>query len=95
MAFRDFVAYLPIKIWIKSKLPKITLQPKIGLVKIDNPNGPIATKKIEPNKRPKIQPERPKIIGPVTTCSLCNIASISHISLVLTPNCDMFEALDS
>ena len=44
MAFRDLVAYLVIKFWIKSKLPKITLQPKIGLVKIEKPKGPIATK---------------------------------------------------
>ena len=44
MAFRDPVAYLVIKTWIKSKLSKITLQPKIGLVKIENPKGPISTK---------------------------------------------------
>ena len=37
MTFKDLVAYLVIKIWIKSKLPKI------GLVKIENPKGPIAT----------------------------------------------------
>ena len=60
MAFRDFVAYLPIKIWIKSKLPKITLQPKIGLVKIDNPNGPIATKKLSPTRGPKFSPNDQK-----------------------------------
>ena len=45
MAFRDPVAYLIIKIWIKSKLPKIVLQPKIGLVKIENPKGPNCHKK--------------------------------------------------
>ena len=44
MTFRELVAYLVIKIWIKFKLPKITLQPKIGLVKNGNPKGPIATK---------------------------------------------------
>ena len=44
MAFMDLVAYLEIKIWIKFKLPKISLQPKIGLVKIENPKDPIATK---------------------------------------------------
>ena len=44
MAFKDPIAYLVIKIWIKSKLPKIVLQPKIGLVKIENSNGLIATK---------------------------------------------------
>ena len=44
MAFRDLVAYLVIKIWIKSKLLKIALQPKKGLVKIENPNGQIAIK---------------------------------------------------
>ena len=44
MAFMDLVAYLVIKIWIKFKLPKISLQPKIGLVKIENPKDPIATK---------------------------------------------------
>ena len=44
MAFMDLVAYLVIKIWIKFKLPKISLQPKIGFVKIENPKDPIATK---------------------------------------------------
>ena len=44
MAFWDPVAYLVIKIWIKSNLPKIVLQQKIGLVKIENLKGPIATK---------------------------------------------------
>ena len=44
MAFRDPIAYLVIKIWIKSKLPKIMLQPKIMIVKIENPKGPISTK---------------------------------------------------
>ena len=44
MAFRDPVAYLVIKICIKSKLPKIALQQKLGLVKIESPKGPIATK---------------------------------------------------
>ena len=48
MAFRDLVAYLVIKFWIKSKLPKITLQPKIGLVKIENLKGPISTQKLSP-----------------------------------------------
>ena len=62
MAFKDPIAYLVIKIWIKSKLPKIVLQPKIGLVKIENSNGLIATK-IEPKKRPKIQPKQRKESG--------------------------------
>ena len=44
MTFRDPVAYLTIKIQIKSKLQKIALQLKIGLVKIENPKWPIATK---------------------------------------------------
>ena len=44
MAFKDPFAYLVIKIWMKSKLPKITLQPKIGLVKIENRKSPIVTK---------------------------------------------------
>ena len=44
MAFRDPIAYLVIKIMIKSKLPKKTVQPKIGLVKIENLKGPISTK---------------------------------------------------
>ena len=44
MAFRDPIAYLVIKIWIKSKLSKIALQPKIRLVKIENPKVSIATK---------------------------------------------------
>ena len=38
MAFKDPIAYLVIKIWIKSKLPKI------GLLKNQNPKGPISTK---------------------------------------------------
>ena len=45
------------------------------------------------------KPKQPKVIGPeynpVIACSLCNITSISHISLVSTPNYDPFEALDS
>ena len=45
MAFRDPVTYLVIKIWINLKLPKIALQPKIGLMKIENPIDPIATKR--------------------------------------------------
>ena len=44
MAFKDHIAYLIIKIWIKFKLPKITLQPKLGLVEIEKPKWPIATK---------------------------------------------------
>ena len=44
MAFRDLVTYLVIKIWIKSKLRKIAMQQKIGLVKKENPKGPIDTK---------------------------------------------------
>ena len=44
MVFKNPVVYLVIKILIKSKLSKIALQPKIGLVKIENPKGPIATK---------------------------------------------------
>ena len=44
MTFRDPIAYLVIKIWINFKWPKIALQPKIGLVKIENPKWPIATK---------------------------------------------------
>ena len=54
MALRDHVAYLVIKIWIKSKLPKIVLQPKIGLVKIENPKDLIATTmspKFSPNNQ--------------------------------------------
>ena len=44
MAFKDPIAYLVFKIWIKSILPKIVLQPKIGLVKIKNQKGLTATK---------------------------------------------------
>ena len=48
---------------------------------------------------PKIQPGQPNRIGlicnPVTACSLPNIALIGHISLISTPNCDPFKALDS
>ena len=98
MAFKDPIAYLVIKIWIKSKLPKIMLQPKIMIVKIENPKGPICTK-IKPKKRPKIQPRQQKrirlICNLVTTCSLCSTTLIGHISLISTLNCDMFEALDS
>ena len=64
MAFRNPIAYLVIKIWIKSKLPKIVLQPKIGLVKIENPKSPIATKK-EPKRRgPKFSPNNQKELDP-------------------------------
>ena len=45
MVFKDPIAYLIIKIWIKFKLPKITLQPKIGLLKTKNPKNPITLKK--------------------------------------------------
>ena len=89
MAFRDPIVYLVIKIWIKSKLPKIEAQPKVGLVKIENPKGPIAT---------KIKPKQLKGIGFVcnpTICSLHSIALIGYISLVSTPNCDPFKVLDS
>ena len=55
--------------------------------------------KIEPKKRPQIQPEQSKKNwarnNPLTACSLRIIASIGHISLVSTPNCDLFEALES
>ena len=44
MAFRAHIAYLVIKICIKSKWPKIALQPKLGLVEIEKPKWPIATK---------------------------------------------------
>ena len=44
MTFRDPVAYLVIKIWVKSKLSKIFLQTKIGLMKTEKPKGPIDTK---------------------------------------------------
>ena len=57
MAFRDLFAHLVIKIWMQSKLPKITLQPKIGLVEIENRKSPIVTKN-KPKKRPKIQPRQ-------------------------------------
>ena len=53
MAFRDPIAYLIIKIRIKSKLPKIALQQKIRLVKIENPKGLIAIKKkLSPRRGP-------------------------------------------
>ena len=98
MAFRDPIAYLMIKIRIKSKLPKIALQQKIRLVKIENPKGLIAKIKIEPKKRPKLQPKQPKGIGPlcnlVTTCLFRNHASIGHISLVSTLNFNIFKVLD-
>ena len=38
MEFRDPIVYLVIKIWIKSKLPKIALEPKIVLVKLKTQN---------------------------------------------------------
>ena len=57
MAFRDPVAYLVIKSWIKCKLPKIALQLKKGLVKIENSKGPIAIKKnISLKRGPKFSP---------------------------------------
>ena len=56
MAFKDSVSYLVIKIWIKSELPKITLQPKMGLVKIKTQMAQLPPN-IEPKNRPKILPE--------------------------------------
>ena len=79
MAFTNPIANSIIKIWIKSKLPKI------GLVKIENSKGSIATK-MSLKGESKIQPKQPKGIGciclPITTCFLKNIASIDHISLI-------------
>ena len=98
MTFRNLVAYLVIKIWIKSILPKIVLKPKIGLMKIENPKGLIATK-MSPKGEAQNSAQTTKrnwgpICNPITACSLCNIALIDHISLVSTSNCDPFEALD-
>ena len=54
---------------------------------------------IESNKRPKTEPKQPKGIwlklNPETTCSLHNLASNGHISLVSTLICKPFEALNS
>ena len=37
MAFKDLIAYLVIKIWIKSKLPKWSYDQILGLAKIEKP----------------------------------------------------------
>ena len=72
----------------KIQITKIALQPKIGLVKKEKPNGP-----------QKNEPKRPKtnwpILHPIIAYLLRNLALINHISLVSTQNCDPFEALDS
>ena len=59
------------------------------------PKWPNCYQKLSPRRGPKFSPNNPKRIGPVTACSLRIIASIGHISLVSTPNCDLFEALES
>ena len=50
-------------------------------------------------ERSKIQPKQPKGIGSicnlVTACFVRSIASIGHIFLISTLDCDPFEALDS
>ena len=98
MALRDPIAYLVIKIWIKSKLPKIALQPKIDLLKTKNPKAQLPPKWAQ-KERSKIQPKQPKGIGSicnlVTACFVRSIASIGHIFLISTLDCDPFEALDS
>ena len=57
------------------------------------------TKKIEPKRNPKLSLNNQKTIWPELNTkiaySLCNFASIGHISLVLTPNYKLFEVLDS
>ena len=52
MDFEDPITYLVIKIWINAKLPIIALQPKIGLVKIENPKG-LTTTKMSPKGEAK------------------------------------------
>ena len=64
MVFKDPVVYLVIKIWIKSKLSKITLQQKFGLVKIENPNSPIATKNWAQEEAPNSARTIQKELGP-------------------------------
>ena len=97
MAFRDLIAYLVIKIWIKSKLPKIVLQEKIGLVKNENPKGSIATKKsLKGEAQNSVQTTKRNWTYMQSRNNMFfSIASIDHISLISTPNCNPFEALDS
>ena len=53
MAFKDPIAYLVIKIWIKFKLPKQPYNQRLGLVKIEKPQKTQLPPIIEPKKRPK------------------------------------------
>ena len=82
MAFKDPIAYLLIKIWIKFKLPKQPYNQRLGLVKLKNPRRPNCQKL---KRDLKNEPKQPKTIGLISNliiaCSLCNIASICHISL--------------
>ena len=83
MAFRDFIAYLVIKIWIKSKLPKIVLQEKIGLVKNENRKGSISTKKsLKGEAQNSVQ--QPKGIGPV--CNPVTACSLALLRLIISPS---------
>ena len=61
------------------------------------PKRPNFHQEISLRRGPKHGPEQPKAIGlecnPITTCFFHSMASIDHISLVYTLNCDLFEAL--
>ena len=56
MAFWDPVAYLVIKIWIKSKLPKIVLQQKNRVSENRKPKRPNCHEKLSPRRGLKFSP---------------------------------------
>ena len=76
MTFRNLVAYLEIKIWIKFKLTKIRV-------------GENRKHKKHNYHQNELERRDPKFN------LLPNHASIGHISIISTPNCDLFRALDS
>ena len=84
----------------KIQITKTTLQPNIRVSKNWKPLKDLIATKNDPKKRlKKNEPKQPKAIGlvcnPVIACFLHSHDSIGHISLISTPNCDLFKALDS
>ena len=85
----------------KTEITKIALQPKVSLAKKEKKNQQAQFLQKEPKKKKglKIEPKKPKTIwpklNPIIACLLGSLASINYISLISTPNWNMFEALNS
>ena len=73
------------------EITKIALQPKIRLVKKEKKNQQAQFLQKEPKKPKTIWPK----LNPIIACLLGSLASINYISLISTPNWNMFEALNS